>query len=113
MKMNKLKGLIATYKDSASTENEEHASYQLACRMIEKATGCKRWLSANVFSALVYGEVMFSSDKDESIRRYDKSLTKDGETAEIMKVALDTIGLKYDVKSENNHHGWVRTFIIK
>lgn len=90
MKINKLKALIATYKDYASSDAEKDSAYELGCRMIEKVTGCKRWVSANIFWGFVEGEVFFNSYKAEMI--------KEPKAVEIICDALTKIGVSYRVE---------------
>lgn len=69
MNMNRLNGLIATYKDNASTEAEMLTSYRMACQMIEKEIGCKRWISANLIDFIHDGKVHFNATKIETIQK--------------------------------------------
>jgi hypothetical protein len=83
--LRKLNSLVATYKDSASTEAEKESSRNLVCKMIEKETGCPRWVSANIFDGLVEGEIFINKHKQDTINKWNKS------NYDVIKVLRDTI----------------------
>ena len=72
LKTNKFNGLIATYRDSASTDAEMITAKKIACKLIEKEIGCKRWISSNIVHALADGEVWFTSCQQGAIIKYSQ-----------------------------------------
>lgn len=91
MEMKKLtvrvKKLVATHIDRASSENEKDASYEHACRFIEKKFGCERWVASCVFAIMIDRPVIFEDG--------DKYRPKNGH-----KLVIDTLnklGIKHSV----------------
>ena len=72
LKTNKFNGLIATYRDGASTDAEMITAKKVACKLIEKERGCKRWVSSNIVHALADGEVWFTSCQQDAIIKYSQ-----------------------------------------
>jgi hypothetical protein len=52
MKMNKLQGLVATYYDLASSENEFIIAGKLAKKMIVKEINCPLWVASRIVEIL-------------------------------------------------------------
>ena len=101
MKQKKLEALLATYNCSASSDNEADSCYELVCKMIEKATGCKRWVASNVFAIL--------ADKTAYITPYMcKCISKQTgiEMNNVINIIFETITtIGYRVKTSNDYSG--------
>ena len=96
LKTNKLNGLIATYRDSASTDSEAITAKRIACKLIEKEIGCKRWVSSNIVHALADGEIWVTSCMQETIIKYNEE-PQDMDVVEVIVEASKMLGIRIKV----------------
>lgn len=100
LKTNKLNGLIATYRDGASTDAEMITAKKIACKLIEKEIGCKRWVSSNIVHALADGEVWFTSCQQEAIIKYSQE-PQDTDVVETFAKVVKKLGFSAKIGTKD------------
>ena len=100
LKTNKLNGLIATYRDGASSDSEAFTAKRIACKLIEKELGCKRWVSSNIVHALADGEVWFTDCQQATIIKYHQE-PQNIDVVAVFADAIKRLGFSVNVGSKN------------
>jgi len=85
--LQKIQGLVATYRDAASTRNEQDASYNLVCKLLAKEFKSDWATNFCVFDCLVEGSCYFGV-----------SMTKQNPYAcNNVQTILKRLGIKFNV----------------
>jgi hypothetical protein len=112
MKMNKVNGLVATFKDGASSDSEKDSSYNLICKMIEKETGCERWVSANIFNGIIDGEFAINNHMQNTINKWHGT---NHDIVEVLSRTIEKLNFKYCVETIKclKNDNWMKKIVLK
>lgn len=89
--LQKIQGLVATYKDSASSMNEQNSSYNLVSKLLQKEFNCDWITSFLVFDFLVEGSCYVT----KSMRNQNPF------ACDNLQIILKHFNIKFKVETDN------------
>lgn len=109
---NKFNGLIATYRDGASSDAERIASSKSGSKIIQKELGCKDWVANKIFYLLSDGFLYVNSAMVDIVVHYcDES--KDIDVVSVISENLSKLGLKHTIEEKYRFGAGLRSWAQK